>query len=87
MGECGESPCERGAATEGATAPETLRSTDRLDVNTLESGSPCVGMVKDPADGVSGSCLKTASVNLSGPKRQQVALPAVYPRYESVTYE
>ena len=45
-----------GAATEGATAPETLRSTDRLDVNTLESGSPCMGMVKGPADGVSGSC-------------------------------
>jgi len=43
MGESGEK-----AATEGATAPETLRSTDRLEVKTLESGLPLIGNGEKP---------------------------------------
>lgn len=38
VGESGKYLEYEETATEGATAPETLRSTDRLVVKTLESG-------------------------------------------------
>jgi len=53
------------AATEGATAPETLRSTDHMKDKMLESGL----LVKGPADGV----------NLSGPTGQQAARKTASP--------
>jgi hypothetical protein len=50
-----------GSGAEGATAPETLRQTDREDIRTLESRSPFMGFMGAPTEQAGNRGISQAS--------------------------